>query len=318
MHMRPARPASRPTMASALAAERPLVMPLAHDALSARLISGAGFRAFAIGGSAMLAARYALPDLGLVGLTDMVAGIRDIADATDLPFMADGDDGYGDVKATVRMVRAYERIGVGAILIEDQLRDVKQQRANMARGVAEPHVIEQKLRAALAERTDPHTMIIGRTDAYGVHGLDEALRRAERFVQLGCEGIFVAGLRTLQELERVGRTLRGVALLSAALFETPGMPWPAPIALAQMGFTQVSYPASMILRVAAALQVGLLQLRRHATEEAPMTADASLADIREVLDQALQVDDWQRIETSYAMEQPESAEDRDKRRDETP
>lgn len=291
---------SRATMASALAAERPLVMPLAHDALAARLIARAGFSAFAIGGSAMLAARYALPDLGLVGLADMVGGIRDIAEATTLPFMADGDDGYGDVKATVRMVHAYEQIGVGAILIEDQLRDVKQQRADSARGVAEPQVIEQKLCAALAERAYPHTMIVGRTDAYGVHGLDEALRRARRFVDLGCDGIFVAGLRTLQDFERVGRTLNGVALLSAAIFETPGMPWPAPATLAQMGFTQVSYPASMILRVTAALADGLRQLRRHATGEVPMAPDATLADMRGVLDDALHVGDWRRIESNYA------------------
>ena len=290
---------SRATMASALASERPLIMPLAHDALTARLIARAGFRAFAIGGSALLAARYALPDLGLVGLADMTAGIRDIAAATALPFMADGDDGYGDVKATVRMVHAYETIGVGAILIEDQLRDVKQQRADKARGVAEAHVIEQKLRAALAERTEPHTMIIGRTDAYGVHGLDEALRRAQQFAELGCDGVFVAGLRTMQDFERVGETLRGVPLLSAAIFETPGMPWPTPVALGQMGFTQVSYPASMILRVTAALDTALRHLRRHATGEASMTPDASLADARHVLDEALHVGVWQRLETRY-------------------
>lgn len=290
----------RPSMRDALAAERPLVMPLAHDALAARMIENAGFRAFAIGGSALLAARYALPDLGLIGLEDMVQGIRDIAAASDLPFMADGDDGYGDVKATVRMVRAYEAVGVGAILIEDQLRDLKQQRADKARGVAEAEVIEQKLRAALAERNHRHTIIIGRTDAYGVHGLDEALRRAHRFVELGCEGVFVAGLRQLDDFERVGRALQGVPLLSAALFETPGMPWPRPADLADMGFTQVSYPASLIFRVTAALQVGLRDLRRHATGEATMYPDAGLIDARRVLDEALQVSEWQRIEANYA------------------
>src|SRR5262245_53672156 len=94
---------TRPSIASAFEAERPLVTPLAHDALSARLIARAGFRAFAIGGSAMLAARYGFPDIGLIGLADMVAGIRDIAAATALPFFADGDDGYGDVKSVARM-----------------------------------------------------------------------------------------------------------------------------------------------------------------------------------------------------------------------
>ena len=298
--MTPRNAPSRVTLASALATERPLVTPLAHDALSARMIARAGFRAFTIGGSAMLAARYALPDLGLVGLADMVAGIRDIAGVTALPFMADGDDGYGDVKATVRMVHAYEDIGVGGILIEDQQRDVKQQRADQARSVAERPVIEQKLRAALAERRSADTLIIGRTDAYGVHGLDEALQRATRFVELGCEGVFVAGLRTLDDFERVGRTLKGVPLLSAALFETPGTPWPSPRELGDMGFTQVSYPASMIFRVTAALEAGLADLRRHATGEAEMVRDPRLVAARGALDQALDVAGWQRIEAGYA------------------
>jgi hypothetical protein len=78
------------------------------------------------------------------------------------------------------------------------------------------------------------------------------------------------------------------------------MPWPAPATLAQMGFTQVSYPASMILRVTAALADGLRQLRRHATGEVPMAPDATLADMRGVLDDALHVGDWRRIESNYA------------------
>src|SRR5713101_8207541 len=117
---------ARMTLREAFAAERPLVTPLAHDALSARLIARTGFKAFAIGGSALLAARYGLPDIGLIGVSDMTDGIRDIAAATELPFFADGDDGYGDVKSVARMIELYEQIGVSAILIEDQQREHKQ------------------------------------------------------------------------------------------------------------------------------------------------------------------------------------------------
>jgi 2-methylisocitrate lyase-like PEP mutase family enzyme len=80
------------------ASEKPLITPLAHDAMSARLIQRAGFKAMAIGGSALLAARYGLPDIGLAALGEMSDGIRDIVEATDLPLMVDGDDGYGDAK----------------------------------------------------------------------------------------------------------------------------------------------------------------------------------------------------------------------------
>ena len=96
---------TRATLRQALSAEYPLVTPLAHDALSARMIEQAGFRAFSIGGSALLAARRAYPDIGLIGLADMVEGIRDMAAASTLPFVADADDGYGDVKSVARLGR---------------------------------------------------------------------------------------------------------------------------------------------------------------------------------------------------------------------
>jgi 2-methylisocitrate lyase-like PEP mutase family enzyme len=293
-------PLPRATLREALDAEHPLVTPLAHDALSARLIARAGFRAFAIGGSAMLAARFGLPDIGLIGLVDMADGIRDIAAATPLPFFADGDDGYGDVKSVARTVETYERLGVGGILIEDQQREHKQQRADKARGIVDRVVIEQKLRVALAVRRTPETLIVGRTDSYGVAGLDEALRRAERFLALGVDGVFVAGLKAMEDYERVGRELRG-ARLSAAIFETPGMPWPAPAELGELGFAHVSYPASLIFRVAATIADALAQLRAHAEGRAPMKQDPAAGQARPLLDEALELDRWQHIEREFAM-----------------
>jgi 2-methylisocitrate lyase-like PEP mutase family enzyme len=263
------------------------------------LIAGAGFRAFAIGGSAMLAARYGLPDIGLIGVSDMADGIRDIAAATPLPFLADGDDGYGDVKSVVRTIDLYERLGVGGILIEDQQREHKQQRADQARGVADVAVIEQKLRAAMAARSDPATMIIGRTDSLGVFGMDEALRRASRFIELGVDAVFVAGIKTMADYERVGRALHG-ALLSAAIFETPGMPWPTPKELGELGFRHVSYPASLIFRITQTMNAALAQLRAHAEGKATMTPDPRAGDARRLLDQALNLADWQRIERDFA------------------
>jgi 2-methylisocitrate lyase-like PEP mutase family enzyme len=248
-------------------AERPLVTPLAHDALSARLIAQAGFRAFAIGGSAMLAARFALPDIGLIGVADMTAGIRDIGAATNLPFFADGDDGYGDVKSVARTIELYEDIGVGAILIEDQERDRKQQRADRALGVVDRAVIESKLRVALAERRNPAT--------------------------------FIVGLKSLADYERVGRELRG-ARLSAAIFETEGMPWPTPAELGEMGYAHVSYPATLLFRIAATMHAALATLRRHATGSEAMQPDRGANASREILDDALQLARWQAIESAAA------------------
>lgn len=291
---------SRPTLRSALEAERPLVTALAHDALSARLIARAGFRAFTVGGSALLAARYGLPDIALIGLRDMTDGLRDIAAATDLPFIADADDGYGDVKAVARTVESYEAIGVGGMLFEDQQRERKQQRADRAAAVVDEAVIEAKLRAALAARASRETLIIGRTDAYGALGLEAALRRADRFLQLGVDGVFVAGLRTPEEYARVGRTLNGT-ILFAAMFEGAGTPWLAPAELGRLGFRQVSFPVTVLFRAVAAMRDALAALRAHAVGTRALAPLAEGGTIRAALDDAVELARWRAIEARFAV-----------------
>ena len=286
---------TRPSLRAAIASQTPLITPLAHDALSARLIAQAGFKAFAVGGSAMLAARHAYPDIGLIGLTDMVLGLQDVAAAADIPFFADADDGYGDVKSVARTIAAYEAIGVGGLLIEDQDRDRKQQRAEKAAAVAEDAVIEAKLRTALAVRRNPDTVIIGRTDAYGPLGLDAAMRRAERFLALGVDGVFVAGLRTEADYRRVGAAFRG-AFLSAAMFEGGDTPWLSPADLGSMGFTQVSFPSSLVLRVVAAMQDGLAALLAHADGSRPLHPFEQAPTARAALDRAVDLARWRSIE----------------------
>jgi 2-methylisocitrate lyase-like PEP mutase family enzyme len=290
---------SRATLRSALAAETPLVTPLAHDALSARLIERAGFRAFAIGGSAMLAARYALPDIGLAARGEMADGIRDIAAATTLPFLADGDDGYGDVKSVALTVASYERLGVGGILIEDQRRDRKQPRAEGAKGVVDMAEMSAKLRAAMAARRDPETLIIGRTDAYGALGLDAAIERARAFVALGVDAVFVAGLKREEEYARVGRELAG-ATLSAAVFEGVGTPWLTPAALGAMGYRHVSFPATLLFRAVGTMRDTLAALRRHADGAETMRPAGDASQSRATLDAALDVARWQAIEAEFA------------------
>jgi 2-methylisocitrate lyase-like PEP mutase family enzyme len=272
-------------------------MPLAHDALSARLIARAGFQAFTVGGSALLAARLALPDIGLIGLADMVEGLSDLASATDLPFLADGDDGYGDVKAVARLVAAYERIGVGGFLLEDQDRDRKQQRADHGGRVVERAVIEQKLAAAMAARQNPDTFIIGRTDAFGALGLDEALARADRFLALGCDGVFVAGLRTAGDFERVGRTLRG-AYLSAAMFEGGGTPWLTPAELGEMGFRMISYPASLVFRMTVTLSETLASLRAASLGHGTFGRMERSDEARAILDDVVNLAGWRAVEAA--------------------
>ena len=280
-------------------AQRPLVSPLAHDALSARLIEQAGFKTFNIGGNAMLAARYALPDLGLAALGEMTDGIRDIVNATPLPALVDGDDGYGDVKSVVRMVETYEAIGCAGLLLEDQVREGKQPGAATARGVAPLEAFEQKLRAAMDARRDKDFVVIGRTDSFGAVGIDEALRRGERFLKLGVDGVFIAGLKTVADYERVGAAFKG-QWNAAAIFQGGTTPFLSPAELHTMGFSQVAYPNLLIGRVAKAVEAGLSRLRDFADGKADAfkNSDGELA--LKSLSDAVQTGRWADIEKKYS------------------
>jgi 2-methylisocitrate lyase-like PEP mutase family enzyme len=280
-------------------AQRPLVSPLAHDALSARLIEQAGFRTFNIGGNAMLAARYALPDLGLAALGEMTDGIRDIVNATALPALVDGDDGYGDVKSVVRMVEAFEAIGCAGLLLEDQVREGKQPGAATARGVAPLEMFEQKLRAAIDARRDKDFVIIGRTDSFGAVGMDEALRRGERFLRLGIDGVFIAGLKHIADYEKVGAAFKG-QWNAAAIFQGGTTPFLSPAELHTMGFSQVAYPNLLIGRVAKAVEIGLSRLRDFSGGKADAFKDSESELALKSLSDAVMTRRWSEIEKKYS------------------
>ena len=173
-------PASfRQIIDKAVKEKRFLVVPGAHDALSARIIQKIGFETYFIGGFPAVGARYGVPDIGLKGFGEIAACVRDIMAACDLPVFVDGDDGYGDVKNVVHTVQSYERMGVSAILIEDQ-QWPKRCGHMVGKKVVPTEIAEAKIKAACSERINPETWILARTDARAVYDLDEAMRRAEQ------------------------------------------------------------------------------------------------------------------------------------------
>src|SRR6476469_2772347 len=173
-----------------VASERPLVLPGAHDAISARLSERAGFKAYFIGGFPLVGARFGVPDIGLMGLGEIGAGIRDIMASCDLPVLVDCDNGYGDVKTVVYTINFYERLGAQAVFFEDQ---VSPKRCGHIAGkqLLTTEQMEANIRAAAENRINPDTFIIARTDAREVYDLDEALRRGERYIRAGADGLFI-------------------------------------------------------------------------------------------------------------------------------
>lgn len=248
----------RASLRQVIADTDPLILIGAHDGLSARLIEQAGYPALFIGGFPLVGARYGVPDIGIKGLGEIAAGVRDILGATGLPVLMDGDDGYGDVKNVAHTIRTYEDMGVGAIMIEDQT--WPKRCGHMAgKNVVDSAFMIDKVQAALDARRDPDTMIIARTDARAVHGLDEALRRARSYVDAGADAIFVEAPETVEELTIVGSAF-DVPQLANPLEggRTPILP---PEQLHELGFDVIIYGISLLLRITRTMKDALDDFR---------------------------------------------------------
>ncbi|HWK46903.1 MAG TPA: isocitrate lyase/PEP mutase family protein [Stellaceae bacterium] len=284
---------------SLLAQHKPLICPSAHDALSARLIELAGFKAIAVGGLSMLASQQAIPDIGLAALADMVAGARCVMRGTALPFGMDADDGFGDVKHVIRTVQAFAGIGAGQLVLEDQLRAGKKPGDMQAIGVASIADMQTKLRAALHARGAGDLQIVARTDAFPTEGLDGALRRAEAYLAVGADAIFISGLPTVEMLGRAGDALRGsiqVTVVTERLINR----WPTPAELYSMGFAQVAYPNLLISRVTDAMQSGLAGLTDLAAGRVKPQDMSTYAEIAAELQNMLGLRDWLALEDRFS------------------
>jgi 2-methylisocitrate lyase-like PEP mutase family enzyme len=239
--------------------ERPLVLPGAHDAISARLIQRAGFKAYFIGGFPLVGARYGVPDIGLLALGEIGAGVRDTMAASDLPVLVDADNGYGDVKTVVHVINFYERLGAQAVFFEDQ---VSPKRCGHIAGkrLLDTAQMEANIRAAAGNRLDPDTFIIARTDAREVYGMDEALRRGERYLRAGADGLFIEAPTGVEEMARIGEAFDVPQL--ANMLEGGRTPILPPAELERMGFRIVIYGISALMHAVRAMQNVLSSLAR--------------------------------------------------------
>jgi 2-methylisocitrate lyase-like PEP mutase family enzyme len=250
----------RPTWRDLLRQEQPLLLPCAHDALSARLIARAGFSAYSIGGFALVGARYGVPDIGVAAFGEISAGMRDVMAATDLPVLIDGDTGYGDVKNVTHTVEGYEALGVSAIFIEDQV--APKRCGHMAgKDVIAAEQMIAKIKAAADARRSKDLFLVARTDARATHGLDEALRRGEKYLKAGADGIFIEAPQTIEELKRVGRAFQGTPQIANMLEgggRTPVLP---PAELKAMGFAMAAYPTTLLFRVVRTIERALEDIK---------------------------------------------------------
>jgi len=245
-----------------------IVAPGAFDPLSARLVEEAGFPAVYMTGFGTSAALIGRPDVGLLTMTEMVDNAGRIAACVDIPVIADADTGYGNPLNVIRTVGAYEAAGVAGIHIEDQ---VAPKKCGHMEGklVIPAEEMAAKVRAAVQARSQPEFVIIARTDARAVEGLDRALQRGRMYREAGADVLFIEALTSEAEAEDAVRAFPGVPLLFnwAEGGKTP------PIGLdrlKEMGYRIVIFPIGTLLAATGAMRRILQEIARAGTPAAIM------------------------------------------------
>ncbi|CAF0804097.1 unnamed protein product [Rotaria sp. Silwood1] len=235
-----------------------LILPAAHDALTARIIERAGFQAYQIGGFALNGARHAYPDLVLTHFGEERTGFYDIIVASSLPVMIEADHCYGDVKNVTRTIRGYEALGVSALFFEDQRAP---KRCDHLQELVSVNAIVSIIRAALAACSESEFFIIARTNAIEAYDFDEALRRGERYLQVDADGLFIESSRNVEQIERIGRYFKGASLCVNIFKGGDRTPWVSPDELHKMKFSMILYPTTILFRVMHTIEQAVRDLK---------------------------------------------------------
>ena len=281
----------RQTMRTLIARGGYTMAPGAYDTLTARLVEQAGFKAvYLTGGGYSRANGY--PDLGLLTLSENVRFIGLTVEAVAIPVIADADTGYGNAINVIRTVREYEKSGVAAFHIEDQ---VAPKKCGHYEGKEVISAVEMvgKIHAAVDTRQDPDLVIIARSDARAVEGLQAAIDRVNAYLEAGADVGFVEAPQNVEELRIVGRSVRGPAL--ANVFEGGKTPMLPASELEVMGFRLGIYPSQTHRAAIRAAQRVLAALKADGDTSRVETELATFQDRED----AVGTDRWRSLEDKY-------------------
>ena len=259
-----------------IAAPELTVAPGIYDALGGVLAEQAGFGAAYLSGASIAYCRYGRPDVGLVGMSEVAATLAAVKERVDLPVIVDADTGFGNALNVMRTVRLFERNGAAAIQIEDQ---TLPKRCGHLRGktlVSKGEMVG-KIKAALDARRDPATLIIARSDAIAVEGIEAALDRAEAYAQAGADVLFVEAPQSRDEMGRIVERLGGQVPLLANMVNGGTTPMLPSSRLHDLGFSVAIFPAAGFLAAGAALETVYGDIKANGTT----TGRAALYDFGE-------------------------------------
>ena len=267
------------------------MVPGAYDTLTARLVEAAGFAAvYLTGGGYSRASGY--PDLGLLSLTENAMFIGRTVEAVGIPVIADADTGYGNTINVIRTVREYEKTGVAGFHIEDQVSPKKCGHYEGKEVIGRAEMVG-KIKAAVDTRRDADMVIIARSDARAIEGLQAAIGRVNAYLEAGADVGFVEAPQTVEELRVVGREVRGPALVN--VFEGGKTPMLGADELGQMGFRLGIYPSQTHRAAIRASQRVLAAMKRDGDTRA---IETELATFQERED-AVGTSAWRALEEKY-------------------
>lgn len=222
-----------------------LVAPGCYDALSAALIQHSGFKAAYVSGASIAYTRLGQPDIGLVSMHEVAEVVSAIRERVSLPLLVDADTGFGNALNMQRTVRLFERAGASALQIEDQ-QFPKRCGHLTGKRVIGTEEMSGKIRAACDARRSPDTLIIARTDAIAVEGVDAAFDRAERYFEAGADVLFVEALADVQSMRSLVGRIGGRVPLMANMVEGGKTPLLSASELQDLGFSMVIFPGAMV------------------------------------------------------------------------
>jgi 2-methylisocitrate lyase-like PEP mutase family enzyme len=270
-----------------------LIAPGAYDGISARLVAGLGFEVVYMTGGGTSASRIGQPDLGLVTMTEMVENAARIADCSGLPVIADADTGYGNALNVVRTTREYERAGVAAIHIEDQ---VFPKRCGYLQGkdVIPASAFIEKIKAAVDSRKNDDFVIIARTDARAVLGLEEAIERANLYVEAGADMAFVEGLESIEEVREIPLRVKAPCVVNMA---GPATKTP-PVAIEEL--RQIGYRISIYPGICMAAAIFSMREALRTLKEEGIGWDALHPIGPHEIFAAVGLEEWKTLEKKYS------------------
>lgn len=261
----------------ALTQGRCLRAPGVYDGLTALLAEQAGFEMAFVSGACIAFARHGRPDMGLVSMNEVAETVALMRERVALPLSVDMDTGFGNALNVQRTVRVFERAGASALQVEDQV--MPKRCGHMAgKQIIPAAEMVGKIKAALDARQDANTLIIARTDALGVTGFDDALERAEKYLEAGADALFIEAPKTVEQMQRISAQFAKRIPLVHNLVEGGGSPVPDAAALDALGYRIALYPAALLHLFVPQAKALLAHIRQHGSTQ----GHAGLIDLNQI------------------------------------